>query len=160
MNKKGFTLVELLATIVVMAIVVGIAIVSTNVNLNNAKDKTEEIFISTLEDTMKIYIDTDAKGLNYSSDPVCTLNKTHGKVNVYKAISAVNFDTIINSNYHPITKKDLVNPNNQDVTCNSSANISIYRDSDYVYYYKVKKSDIGCLKTTGNITNLPSECAA
>ena len=68
-----------------------------------------------------------------------------------------------------LTIDDFVNPKNGD-KCNTGATISIYRDEDFVYYYKVIKNDLGCLTnvtddtaTTGVdesiITNLPSTCA-
>lgn len=40
MNKKGFTLVELLAVIVILALIMGIAIVSMSGVLNSAKEST------------------------------------------------------------------------------------------------------------------------
>ena len=43
MNKKGFTLVELLATIVILGIVVGITMYSVNGGFKSAKEKTENV---------------------------------------------------------------------------------------------------------------------
>ena len=60
MNKKGFTLVELLATLVIIGIVVGFTIVGINYNINNTKKKTEDIFIGTIKDAIKVYLDSDA----------------------------------------------------------------------------------------------------
>ena len=54
MNEKGFTLVELLATLVILGIVVGITIVGLNINYRETKQKTEEIFVSTLEDALNL----------------------------------------------------------------------------------------------------------
>ena len=42
MNKKGFTLVELLSTIVILGIVVGLSIVAININIKKTKEKSED----------------------------------------------------------------------------------------------------------------------
>ena len=157
MNRKGFTLVELLATLIILGIVIGITIVGVNGGFRNAKDKTEEVFIKTLTNALDIYLDSgDAKELEYS--PICTISKKLGTAQVYKA--TVSFKNVIDSEYAPLVEKDLVNPANLDVSCNASSSIpvDVYYDSDRVYYYRVAKSDFGCLKTTGYITNLPSGC--
>ena len=152
MNKKGFTLVELLATLVILGIVVGIAIIGITGVFKNTKAKTENVFVSTLEDALDIYLDSDARRLSFSSTSMCTSK------NIYESSSNLTFNDVINSNYSPLQENDLVNPANEAVVCNSNAKVDIYRDDNYVYYYKVNKNDFGCLKNSGYITNLPSEC--
>ena len=172
MNKKGFTLVELLATLVILGIVVGITIVSVTSSFRNAKDKTEDVFVNTLEDALDMYLDSDANRLKFSNNEFCTISKKSGDVRVYKSTDYISFKNIItsrndatndeekriNSSYSPLAEQDLVNPANEEVACNSNVSVEIYRDDDYVYYYKVSKDDFGCLKNGGYITNLPSEC--
>lgn len=158
MNKKGFTLVELLATLVILGIIVGITIVSVTSSFRNAKDKTEDVFVNTLEDTLDMYLDSDARKLSFKETKTCTLNKTHGSVNVYKSTNTLTFNDIINSSYSPLVEQDFVNPANEKVTCNSNVSVEIYRDDDFVYYYRVSRDNFGCLKNGGYITNLPSEC--
>jgi len=154
MNNKGFTLVELLATLVILGIISSIVVVGLVIDFRETKGKTEDIFISTIEDAMDIYLNSDGKKLSFSTY-ACTISKSHGNVNVYKATGST-IDSVINSSYNPLTEKDLVNPANEEVTCNKYAPITVYRDDDYVYYYKIEKSGFSCLKTTGYITNLPS----
>ena len=134
MNRKGFTLVELLATLVVLGIIVGISIIGVNASFKNVKIKTEDIFVGTLEDALDIYLDSDARKLRFSNTSVCTLYKTHGSVNVYTSTNSLTFNNIINSSYSPLQSSDLVNPANEDVTCDSDVVVNIYRDEDYVYY--------------------------
>lgn len=49
MNKKGFTLVELLAVIVIIGLLSGIAVVAYNTFIDNARERVYK----TYEDTMK-----------------------------------------------------------------------------------------------------------
>lgn len=161
MNKKGFTLVELLATLVILAIVVGITVTSLSGNFKGTKEKTEGVFVKTIEDALNMYLDTDARKLKFSTSPVCTINKTHGARKVYKTTNNLTFQNVIDSTYHPITIKELVNPANKDnnkYQCVSTGVLNIYRDEDYVYYYKITKSSFKCLNNSGNITNLPNGC--
>ena len=65
MNRKGFTLVELLATLVILGIIVGIVIISVSGSLGGAKEKTEEVFVDTIKDAMDVYLDSDAKELDF-----------------------------------------------------------------------------------------------
>lgn len=160
MNNKGFTLIELMATLVVLGIIVAITFVILNVDFQKTKEKTEEIFVDTIKDALDIYLDSNAKSLNFDTECSTKLNKSHGDVSVYKAIT--DFSAVINSDYHPITQNDLVNPADEDTNCTDAEDIeiSIYRDGDYVYYYKVLKSEFGCLLNASGeysslISNLP-----
>ena len=155
MNRRGFTLVELLATLVILGIVTSIVLIGINGGFNNAKDKTEDVFVKTVKDAMDIYLDSDAKKLNFSKVEVCTLNKTHGKSKVYKSSDNITLNNIINSEFHPITQDDLVNPVNSS-KCDKNTIVNIYRDEDYVYYYEID-GDMGCLVNTKSISILPEE---
>ena len=153
MNRKGFTLTELLATLVVLGIIMGIALVSTMGGFGSAKKRTENVFVSTIEDALDMYLDSDARNLDFSTY-VCEISKTNGKVKLYKG-NDITFRNIINSKYSPLMESDLVNPANEKVDCNTNVSVTIYRDEDYVYYYKIRKSDFGCLLDNDRyITNL------
>ena len=159
MNKRGFTLVELIATIAILGIVMSIAIFAANGGFSEAKNKTEDIFVKTLEDALNIYTDSDAKRLNFNtSSSVCTIEKRFGDSKVYKVTNSVTFNNVINSDYTPLTADEVVNPANEKVTCNLSAPVTIYRDDDYVYYYFFDKASFTCLTSDSYITNLPYDC--
>ncbi len=159
MNKKGFTLVELLATLVILGIIMGIVLISTTSGFGKAKEKSEDVFIKTIEDALNIYLDSDAKNLSFSRQCTNGINKSHNaNVKVYK--TTVTFNDVINSTYKPITAKEMHNPANKGVdgkyNCKTNVSVNIYRDEDFIYYYAVDKSGFGCLNSTGTITNLPT----
>ena len=163
MNRRGFTLIELLATLAVLGIITGIVLVSSTSLFKDKKSDTEDVFVDTLKDAIKIYID-ELGGVELNGDPVCTIEKSihPNGVGIYEVkneVKTITFRDITNSKYKPLTEKDMINPANKDKECNIDAEIHIYADSDFAYYYKFTGSDLTCLsKNTGVISNLPEEC--
>ena len=162
MNKRGFTLIELLATLAVLGIITGIVLVSSTSLFKDKKSDTEDVFVDTLKDAIKIYID-GLGGVDLNGSPVCTIEKSihPNGVGIYEVkneVKTITFRDITNSKYKPLTEKDMINPANK-VKCNIDADMHIYADSDFAYYYKFTGSDLGCLsKNTGVISNLPEGC--
>ena len=169
MGNKGFTLVELLSALVILSLVVGLGIGVFNFNMKNIKEKTEEVFIDTLKDAVDMYLSSELGSLKISDVCGNKLEKMHSSsIDVYKVTkndgSKVKFSDIINSSYKPISLSDFVNPANKGLDgkyeCNINAEINVYRDDDFVYYYSIDKSGLGCLNNIGNgydmvISNLP-----
>lgn len=54
-NNKGFTLVELIATIVVLTLVIGIASYSITAIINNAKEKDYELLVENIKNGVEEY---------------------------------------------------------------------------------------------------------
>ena len=160
MNRRGFTLIELLATLAVLGIITGIVLVSSTSLFKDKKSDTEDVFVDTLKDAIKIYID-GLGGVEFGKLE-CTIEKSiHPNgvgVGIYE-VETITFRNITNSKYKPLTEKDMINPANKDKECNIDAEIHIYADSDFAYYYKFTGSDLECLsKNTGVISNLPEGC--
>lgn len=158
MNRRGFTLIELLATLAVLGIITGIVLVSSTSLFKDKKSDTEDVFVDTLKDAIKIYID-GLGGVELNDSSECTIEKSihPNGVGIYE-VKTIKFRDITNSKYKPLTEKDMINPAN-NVKCNIDAEIHIYADSDFAYYYKFTGSDLKCLsKNTGVISNLPDEC--
>ena len=166
MNKKGFTLMELLATLVILGLIFGISVVGINYSIRNAKKKTEKVFINTLRDAIEIYLDDSANFAGYTSSDWYfegQIKKSNNDSNLYSLLASTTFDTIINSEYTPIVEDDLRNPATGKL-CDKNAKIDIFKDDDEVYYYYIKAWDMydsetgtSCLldDTTFNyITNL------
>ena len=159
MNRRGFTLIELLATLVVLGIITGIVLVSSTSLFKDKKSDTEDVFVDTLKDAIKIYID-GLGGVELNGCPVCTIKKSihPNEVGIYE-VKIITFEDITNSKYKPLTEKDMINPANKGKECNIDAEIHIYADSDFAYYYKFTGDDLACLsKNTGVISNLPKGC--
>ena len=163
MNKRGFTLIELLATLAVLGIIMGIVLVSSTSLFKDRKSDTEDVFVDTLKDAVKIYID-DLGGVDLNGSPVCTIEKSihPNGVGIYEVKNKkITFKDITNSKYKPLTEADMINPANKDEKCNINAEVHIYADSDFAYYYKFTGSELKCLskdKNKGVISNLPEGC--
>ena len=147
---------------VLLALVLGLGATVIGSGFGKTKEKTEEVFVETIGDALDIYLSSNSVRSLFGSATRCSsmLSKTHGDVNVYRV--STTFQSVIDSEYKPIGQKDLVNPADKEKNCANASDIeiTIYRDSDYVYYYSVDKSEFDCLKNIGGdyesvITNLP-----
>lgn len=64
LNKKGFTLMELLAVIVILAIIFAVALPSISSSVERSKDKQTKAKIEVIEAAGEIYYDTYDKSQN------------------------------------------------------------------------------------------------
>ena len=74
LNKKGFTLVELIATIVVLALVVSISAYAITNIINSAKEKNYDLLIKNIKDASETYYQ-ECKYSN-NSGIICNYNET------------------------------------------------------------------------------------
>ena len=65
MNKKGFTLVELLATIIVLGILVGIVLYVTTSIISRSKEKSYQVTINEIEKNTSNYLAENSNRLFY-----------------------------------------------------------------------------------------------
>lgn len=143
MNRKGFTMIELLAVIVVLGIVLVITFPNMTDVFKSSKLKSEEAFVERISQSIDSYVTLNSSSIEFTSPESATKNYggSDHSVNVYKGTITIN--TIINNNI--ISEKDYKNPGNENVACNKDAEIEVYRDSDYVYCHKIEKDSLGCL---------------
>lgn len=146
MNRKGFTLIEVLVVIIILAIVLVIGSPYIITAYQNSKLKSEEIFVNRLSDVIDSYVklNTDriafnAKGTAIKQGQAGTVTIYHGTIND----RLVTINDIIVDNL--ISSKDYINAGNKDAQCNINAQIEVYKDSDFVYCHKVEASSLNCL---------------
>lgn len=76
LNKKGFTLVELIATIVVLALVVSISAYAITNIINSAKEKNYELLIKNIKDASETYYQECKYKYSNNSGITCNDNVT------------------------------------------------------------------------------------
>jgi len=146
MNRKGFTLIELIAVIVLLGIILVLTYPSMANAFKNARLKNEEIFLDRLSETIDSYVTLNSDKINFNntiSGTKTTENNSSYTVTVYKG--TIKIEDLIDDDL--IVKNDFINPGNKDVTCKTTAEIEVYRDSDYVYCHKIRKDSLGCLSS-------------
>ena len=96
MNKNGFTLVELLATITLLAILATITINISVKRINETKEKSRETLIKSIELAAKSYVIDNSENLpNFSNND-----------NIYVTLETlIAEEKVNNSLVDPITKK-------------------------------------------------------
>ena len=147
MNRKGFTLIELLAVIVVLGLVTLISVPIISDAYTKSKIKSEEVFADRLTQAIDSYVKLNSDTMSFScNSDRCEGTKTVNEKDTYNItyqMGTITINDIINDGI--LTQKDFVNAGNKDATCNTTAKIEVYKDSDFVYCYKVHKDSLGCL---------------
>ena len=179
MNNKGFTLVELLATIVILGVIMGIASYGVITAINNSKIKSERLFTEKIGDAIQGYLYYSAsKELTEIESTYtftkCTKLKSNGECEEEKNVNAkelkeitegntyndVVLSKITNNSLKTLNKNDLINPKTK-MNCveGKDPTIRVFKDSDYVYYYYLDLSGdkTSCEISDENaiVTNIP-----
>ena len=145
MNRKGFTMIELLAVIVVLGIVLVITFPNMTDVFKGSKLKSEEAFVERISQSIDSYVTLNSSNITFAKQSkkfIKCLGLSPQKVEVYK--STIKVEDIINDGI--ITENDYKNPGNENGNCKKATEIEVYRDSDYVYCHKIKEVQLnGCL---------------
>ena len=118
MNKKGFTLVEILATLVILSFIFMLTYPTIQKAFNNGKTAISELSKKQIEDAAKIVID-EVIYCNMSEDTKSLLNATNCKDALDKIVNGINVD---------ISKLNLDNINNKQ-KCEGIISIKIDRET-------------------------------
>lgn len=147
MNKKGFTLVELLAIVVILAVIMVVAAPNMTKQIKKSEEESQNILNQKIENASKLYA---AK--YYVTDIVkCTSTDKENpcvKFNLYD----LEQDGLINLKDN-CSKKD---ENEKEIlkNANSSYSINIYMKNNAIFYDydSISGADMDCYKdtTTGN----------
>ena len=138
MDNKGFTLVEMLAVVVVLSLVMGIAGYGVMSTIQHSKEKSEGIFVARVSDLIQEYLalkgsSLDMNGLEYHFDKC-----SDGKCRSVKAtqLTSIHLQDLIIERL--VDEDAFVNPTNKK-KCLDGKNpeVLVYKDDDYVYYYYV-----------------------
>lgn len=170
MNKKGFTLVELVAVIAILTVVFGIAGYNVIGIINNSKKKSEKIFVDGISTYIDEYITLYGSSLVREGTNVYKFNKCvdsschdESEISAYE-MKSINMKDLIDKNL--VTENRFVNPVNK-LDCLMGLRddkipvIRIFKDTDYVYYYYVdlRGGNTNCeiSEENGIINTLPSD---
>ena len=144
MNRKGFTLIELLAVIVVLGLVLLISVPIISDAYTKSKIKSEEVFVDRLTQAIDSYVKLNSDTINFNENGTGT--KTVNEKDTYNLtyqMGTIDIQKIIDDGI--LTQKDFVNAGNKDATCNTTAEVEVYKDSDFVYCYKMEIDSLNCL---------------
>lgn len=148
MNKKGFTLIELLAVIVVLGLVLIISVPNLTDVYKNSKLKTEEIFIDKLSKRIEEYIDFNKDTWSFKKEAGTRNKKVPNseltKVTVWK--EDIRFQKLLDSKL--VTKGDFIDPNTKKNCFEGNGIIEVYKDTDYVYCFVVRKKSFNIEETS------------
>lgn len=148
MNNKGFTLVEMLAVVVILAVIGGIATTGVINTINTSKLKSEKIFVdkisNLIDDYLDLYRPTKEVGESYilkkCANSECSKYKDVELIEVIEADTTnINLRDLVEENI--INEEDLINPKNKEKCLTETGpKIRVYKDAEYVYYYYVDLS--------------------
>lgn len=149
MNKKGFTLIELLAVIVVLGLVLIISVPNLTDVYKNSKLKTEEIFIDKLSKRIEEYIDFNKDTWSFENGPVIKTKKVPNSDSTEVTVwwkDDINFQELLESKL--VTKGDFIDPNTKKNCSEGNGIIEVYKDTDYVYCFVVRKKSFNIEETS------------
>ncbi len=127
MNNKGFTLVELLATIVILSLITSITVVTITSVYSNSKDKAEEVFKQELTNIIEDYITMNNSKFKLKRTDSCNKNSSGniiGDLNNNICFKSKETNEYIGSVYYYVTYKDNIKINGINKT--STDNIRLY----------------------------------
>ena len=164
MNNKGFTLVEMLATIVILGLIMGIASYGVISAINTSKKKSEGVFVERFSTVIDEYLTLSGYKLNKFGSEI-DFKKCY-VTNCYDDISGTYIDgryddatisELISINVSNLktegllSDEDAINPANKKKCFNGiDPLIRVFKDNDSVYYYYV---DLSGSNTTCEISS-------
>lgn len=157
LNNKGFTLVEVISVILIIAILAGFVIPSVFGYFDTSKEKSEEIFVKETERVIENYVALNGRNISYETTNPKVVEKCDPllgdsscvNVNAYrnKTTNKITFNDLITEGL--IQDGDIINPNTKK-KCNLDTEIIVYRDEDYVYCFM---TTLDCVDAPNNKIN-------
>ncbi len=123
MNKKGFTLVEVLAVLILLSIILGMVVVNVNYFSNNRKEKDYNNIVNIIEKNTEIFVN-DNEDLYISVNDKLTNVGSKCKIEYIKLEEANLMD------------KDTINPKTgKEINKESYIRVKLNEDYDFEYTF-------------------------
>lgn len=150
MNNKGFTLVELLAVVVITGLVMGIATYGIVGTIQRSRDRNEEMFVEKIGEIVDEYIAFNGSSFAVSGNSYCVKNCSTNPIYAKKINANIGLNVLVQEKL--VDNNKFVNPVSKKRCLDGGKNPSIvmYRDDNYVYYYYV---DLSGDKTSCNVSS-------
>ena len=101
MNKKGFTLIELIATIVIMALILIMVMPSITALVNNNKDKSYEYYGDSLMEATEIFVGREGEDITN--------------------LGTLDFTGCVDITYNDLISTDLISPyQEENIDCSNA----------------------------------------
>lgn len=126
MDKKGFTLIELIATIVIMALILIMVMPSITALVNNNQDKSYEYYADSLIEAAKIFVSKEGEDIS--------------------SLGTLNFTGCVDITYQNLLNDDLINPYTDDTINCTNAKIRYTKERNKESY----TVNLTCIDTTTN----------
>lgn len=135
-KKNGFTLVELLAVIIILCITVTIVVVKVDKNIKDANDFGNEMQIENIESAALIYADeytsnlTNLKSKNVDTITISTLINS-GLLNAKDVKKVSTSDLVLIANINGDLRVKYIGTSKNVIFLNGSKEISLYQGDTY-----------------------------
>ena len=145
LNNKGFTLVEVLAVIAIIAILGGIAIPNIMSTINSSKNKSEEILIENIKTgSQQLYEEVEFTGDLYQYKEDGTI--TSEKIEINSNRIETNLQTLVSNGFLSDSGKDedkkiITNPKTGANIGGCQIKITKIVDANYKTTYTISKED-------------------
>ena len=126
MNKKGFTLIELIATIVIMALILIMVMPSIRALVNNNRDKSYEYYGDSLKEAAEIFVGREGEDITN--------------------LGTLDFTGCVDINYNDLISTDLISPYQEENIDCSNATIRYTKERNKESY----SINLTCRDTTTN----------
>ncbi len=129
-NKKGFTLVELIVTITILGVVTLIALPGITAIQKNLNNRKYELFKNSIESTAKLYVDSRSEDVfGYDDNGCVEIDVTElGKVRILEDVNINNVACINDDTFVRVRKSGDKYEYNVFLNCTSNGEV-VYSDN-------------------------------
>ncbi len=137
MNKKGFTLIELIATIVIMALILIMVMPSIRALRNNSEKKQYEYYGDSLIEASKIYVNKEGEDIT--------------------SLGTLDFIGCVDITYQDLIDSDLIKPfTDENIDCSNASIRYTKEKKKESYSINLICKDISSNKEVYNVNNIPN----